>query len=108
MTERTPTRKQIKESLEKQLEVKGANIPHFKDQIYDYLILYDTKKALQKDIKQRGVSFEAFSASGYKIQKQNQSIKDLVAISKQMLMILEKLGLTTDKPTGVEKIDEDL
>ena len=29
--------------------------------------------------------------------KQNQSVKDLVAVSKQMLTILDKLELTTDK-----------
>ena len=58
--------------------------------------LYDIKKKLQQDIKKRGVSYKTVSASGYPIEKQNQSVKDLVAVNKQMLVILEKLKLTTD------------
>lgn len=108
MGTRAPSKTKIKESLIKQLEVKNANIPHFNDLICDYMVLYDTKKALQKDIKDRGVSFETTSASGYKITKQNQSVKDLVAVEKQMLMILKEMGLTTDAPTGKENVDEDL
>lgn len=102
------SRKSIEESLIKQLEVKGANAAHFYDQINDYLQLYDVKKKLIKDIKTRGVSYETMSASGNKIIKQNQSVKDLIATNKQMLNILDKLGLTTDKPTGGESVNDDL
>lgn len=103
-----PTKAQIKYSLIKQLETKGANVAHFIDLIYDYLELYDTKKKLQTDIKKRGVSYETTSASGYEIIKQNQSVKDVVAVEKQMLSILKEMGLTTDAPTGNDVIDEDL
>nr|DAZ49022.1 MAG TPA: terminase small subunit [Caudoviricetes sp.] len=103
-----PTKAQIKDSLIKQLETKGANVAHFIDLIYDYLELYDTKKKLQTDIKKRGVSYETTSASGYEIIKQNQSVKDVVAVEKQMLSILKEMGLTTDAPTGNDVIDEDL
>lgn len=48
------------------------------------------------------------SASGYKITKQNQSVKDLVAVEKQMLSMMKEMGLTTDAPTGAETINEDL
>lgn len=107
-TQRAPTKAKIKESLIKQLEVKGANVAHFLDLINDYLVLYDIKKKLQADIKKRGVAYETLSASGFKITKQNQSVKDLVAVEKQMLSILKEMGLTTDKPTGEEIIDDDL
>ena len=103
-----PTKAQIKESLIKQLETKGANVAHFIDLIYDYLQLYETKKKLQTDIKKRGVSYKTTSASGYEIIKQNQSVKDVVAVEKQMLSILKEMGLTTDAPTGNDVIDEDL
>ena len=103
-----PTKQKIKESLIKQLETKDANVPHFIDLIFDYLELYEVKKALQNDIKKRGVSYKTFSASGYEITKQNQSVKDLVAVEKQMQNMLKEMGLTTDTPTGDEKIDEDL
>ena len=42
------------------------------------------------------------------IMKQNQSIKDLVAVEKQMLSLLKEMGLTTDAPTGEDVIDDDL
>lgn len=88
----------ILESLISQLEKKQADISCFLDLIDDYMALYDIKKKLKTDIKKRGVSYEAQSASGKAtIIKQNQSVKDLVAVNKQMLMILDKLGLTTEK-----------
>lgn len=102
------TKQKIKDSLIKQLQVKGAKVAHFENLIDDYMFLFDTKNKLQKDIKKRGVSYETTSANGFKITKQNQSVKDLVAVEKQMIALLKELGLTTDAPTGEETIDEDL
>jgi hypothetical protein len=93
---RAPARSKIKESLEKQLQKSGADIECFQDLLEDYMSMYDIKKKLKKDIEDRGVSYETSSASGYKIVKQNQSVKDLVAVNKQMLLVLEKLKITTD------------
>lgn len=88
----------ILKSLQEQLEKKEADISVFSDLLDDYMSLYDIKKKLKNDIKKRGVSYETPSASGKTmIIKQNQSVKDLVAVNKQMLMILDKLGLTTEK-----------
>ncbi|HBC98697.1 MAG TPA: hypothetical protein DC053_03830 [Lachnoclostridium sp.] len=97
MAARPPNRAKIKGSMEYQLWKKGVKIECFEDLICDYMNLYDIKKALQKDIKSRGVAYDATSASGYTITKQNQSVKDLVAVGKQMLLILDKLGLTTSE-----------
>lgn len=97
MAARAPNRSKIKESLEEQLWRKGAKIEAFEDLICDYMSLYDIKRELQKDIKTRGVAYDTTSASGYPITKQNQSVKDLVAVGKQMLLILDKLGLTTEE-----------
>lgn len=105
---RRPTKEKIKASLIEQLNIKNANVAHFRDMIFDYLELYSIKKSLQNDIKKRGVSYETTSANGYKITKQNQSVKDLVAVEKQMQSMLKEMGLTTDAPTGLEKVDEDL
>ena len=107
-TKKPTTKEKIKDSLIKQLEVKGAKVAHFENLIDDYLFFFDTKNKLQRDIRKRGVAYETLSASGYKITKQNQSVKDLVAVNKQMTAILKELGLTTDAPTGEEIIDEDL
>ncbi len=88
----------ILQSLQDQLKKKQADISVFSDLLDDYMALYDAKKRLKTDIRKRGVSYETSSASGKAmIVKQNQSVKDLVAVNKQMLLILEKLGLTTDK-----------
>lgn len=98
----------ILKSLQEQLRKKQADISVFNDLLDDYMALYDIKKKLKTDIKKRGVSYETQSASGKAtIIKQNQSIKDLVAVNKQMLMILDKLGLTTDQ-TIKEDADEEL
>ena len=102
------SKEKIRLSLIKQLEVKGAKVAHFECLINDYLFLFDTKKLLQKDIKTRGVSYETYSANGFPITKQNQSVKDLVAVEKQMIGLLKELGLTTSAPTGEEMEDEDL
>ena len=104
----TASEKKIKDSLLKQLAAKNAETAHFEDLIEDYMALYRLKNKLKTDIKKRGVKYETRSASGAVILKQNQSIKDLVAVNKQMLTILEKLGLTTDAPTGTESHEYDL
>ena len=89
----------ILESLKEQLRKKQADISVFKDLLDDYMTLYDVKK--------RGVTFETTSASGKAtIVKQNQSVKDLVAVNKQMLMILDKLELTTKETIKGDDDDE--
>lgn len=104
-----PKKKRIYlESLKEQLRKKQADISVFNDLLDDYMTLYDVKKKLKTDIKKRGVTYETMSASGKaKIVKQNQSVKDLVAVNKQMLMILDKLELTT-KETIKGDDDEEL
>ena len=47
---RAPTKKKIEDSLRKQLRAKEADVAHFEDLICDYLVFWDTKKLLQKDI----------------------------------------------------------
>lgn len=104
---RAPNSTKIKKSLILQLDEKGAKVAHFESLIDDYIFLFETKKKLQEDIEERGVAFETTSASGHLITKQNQSVKDLVAVNKQMLMILDKLKLTVDEPTGVNTGEND-
>lgn len=95
----------ILKSLQEQLRKKQADISVFNDLLDDYMALYDIKKKLKTDIRKRGVSYETTSASGRAtIVKQNQSVKDLVAVNKQMLMILDKMQLTTGQTI---KDDED-
>ena len=46
----------VKASLLEQLEGKGADKSVFVEQVDSYMELYDVAKALQKDIKKRGIN----------------------------------------------------
>lgn len=98
-----PTKTQVKKSLLEQLTQMGANIPFFEDLVEDYMCLWDVKNELQKDIKERGVTYKDVSSVGVEMMKNNPSTKELAMVNRQMLSILEKMGLSTDKC----KIEED-
>lgn len=97
--------KKIKDSLIQQLKNKGANKECFLALIDDYIWYYNQEKAMQKDIKDKGRTYEAMSASGKKYEKDNPSIKNAIMYNKQKLAILKQLGLTTDD-VGSDDDDE--
>jgi len=97
--------KNIKSSLLNQLKWKGVNSEHFLDLIEDYISLWGIKNRIIEDIKTRGVMYEDFSSVGIKMMKNNPSVKELVAINKQMLSLLKELELTT-KNIAVEDDDD--
>ena len=88
--------RKIKDSLIKQLENKGAKVEHFLSLIDDYIWLFNEVKQMKSDVKKRGRTFKTTSASGYGIEKENPSVKNIVVYNKQMLAILKQLELTTD------------
>lgn len=90
----------IRKSLTEQLEAKGANIPLFQDQIESYIFFVEREREMQRDIKERGLSFTATSASGKEYVKENPSVKNAIMYNKQQLDILTKLGLTTASITS--------
>lgn len=94
------SKKKLKDDLIAQLEKKGANIPLFKDQIDTYLDLWDVKKSLLSDIKDKGTGYEEVSTKGNVIWKSNPANRDLVAVSRQMCSILKELGITTTDAEG--------
>lgn len=100
--------KNIKESLIKQLENKGANVEHFRDLIEDYIWMYEQEKAMKKDIKVNGRMYKAKSASGYSIDKENPAVKNAIMYNKQKLSILKELGLTTENVINDKDDDDDL
>lgn len=97
--------KEIKDSLMKQLQNKGADVGHFLGLIDDYIWYFKQEKAMQNDINERGRIYEAISASGKKYEKENPSVKDAVMYNKQKLAILKQLELTTDN-VGSDDDDE--
>ena len=92
--------KKIRKSLIEQLEAKGANIPLFQDQIETYIFFVEREREMQNDIRERGLSFMAVSASGKEYVKDNPSVKNAIMYNKQQLDILTKLGLTTASITS--------
>lgn len=102
------SKKEIKRSIIEQLEKKGANIAIFTDLINDYMSLWDIKNDLQKDIKDRGITYEDYNSHGVKVTKDNPSVKNLININRQMLAIVEKLKLDPNSIIPTEDEDDNL
>lgn len=87
-----------------QLTLLQADKPVFLSLVDDYMKLWATKEKLLKDIETRGISFEDYSASGKRMMKQNPSTKEVVAVSSQMLKILEQLNISTTSLIAEDEI----
>lgn len=91
--------KEIRKSLEQQLEKRGADVAVYKSQIDDYMFFWEQMQIMQDDVRERGLTFTAVSAMGKEYEKDNPSIKNAMFYSKQMLAILNALGLDTKTVT---------
>lgn len=96
----------IKKSLLEQLEIRGFSGDVYRDLVNDYMNLWENKNALQKDINSRGVVFKDRSSVGVEMFKNNPSVKDQLAVNKQMLQILKDLSLNV--PVEDEEDEDDL
>ena len=98
-TQRAPdpvvTRADIEAALIEQLTAAGACREHYVDLIRDYLALWDVKRWLILDINDRGVTYLGVSSTGVERWMNNPSVKELVGVNRQMLMILKELNLST-------------
>ncbi|MEG1426813.1 MAG: P27 family phage terminase small subunit, partial [Oscillospiraceae bacterium] len=90
----------------RQLRVMGVNTGCYADLVNDYMTLWDIKNKLAKDVKVRGVTYEDVSSVGVKMQKSNPSVKEIVGVNRQMLSLIEKLGISPAKYVP-EKDDSD-
>jgi len=95
----------VQKDLLKQLEMKKSNSNYFIDLVNDYMQFWDIKTDLFKDVKKRGVMFTDVSSTGIPMQKNNPSVKEIVGVNKQMLVLLEKLDLTTKNMISGEELD---
>lgn len=86
----------IRNGLIKQLEIKGANTPHFMSLVDDYMFLHDQVQRMKKSIKEDGPEYPATSAAGKEYMKENPAMKNIILYNRQMLAILKELGLSTD------------
>lgn len=98
------SKSKVKASLLEQLSLLQADKPVFLSLVDDYMKLWATKEKLLKDIETRGISFEDYSASGKRMMKQNPSTKEVVAVSSQMLKILEQLNISTTSLIAEDEI----
>lgn len=98
----------VRESLIEQLKEKGADVACFSDLIEDYMKLWNIKNKLVTDINKRGVVYEDVSSVGITMKKNNPSVKEIVNVNRQMLSILEKLGISTEKCVASGDDDADL
>ncbi len=98
----------IKKSLIKQLESKGANVSHFLSQVDDYMFLYDQVQAMKASIKKKGTEYPAMSAAGKEYMKENPAVKNIILYNKQMLAILKELELKAAGASGGKSEDDEL
>lgn len=105
---RETLRSRVKKSLEEQLKAKGADIELFKDQINDYMTMWDLKENLRDDIEENGLRLMYKTANGGMAEKDNPSVKQIPLINKQMLMLLKQLEISTDNSVKGGKQSDDL
>ena len=96
------TASDVRASLQRQLQERSAETPHFLALIDDYMFYYQQEKKMQAAVK-KGLTVKAKSAAGKEYDKENPAIKAAALYSKQKLAILRELGLTTDTVPPVDE-----
>lgn len=99
------TREEIKKDLLDQLERNGTVGEYYIDLVSDYLSLWDTKNSLIEDIDTRGVITTYNNGGGQSGVKKNDSVEQLVRVNKQMLSLLDNIGI---KPIQENRPDGNL
>ncbi len=89
-------REGIKQDLLDELERKGTVGKYYTDLVYDYMVLWDAKNLLQKDIEERGAVVEYISNNGTVNKRKNESVGEMVKVNDRMVKLLDALGITPD------------
>ena len=92
---RETVRKEIRKNLIEQLTEKGAKLTLYEDMIDDYMRLWDLKELLIEDIAEHGLTKMYGS-----VMKENPSPKQLPIVNRQMLALLQQLGISADNVNG--------
>lgn len=88
----------MRNSLVKQLELRGMNADFYKDLIDDYLYYWTLKKKLIADIRSKGIRYETINGNGVRVEKANESVVNLQKTTATMLKILAELKLKEPIP----------
>lgn len=92
------TQKAMKESLIRQLELRGIKAEFYMDMIDDYVYYWSLKKKLITDIRAKGLRYETINGNGVTVEKANESVVNLQKTTATMLKILADLKLKEPVP----------
>ena len=92
------TQKAMKESLIRQLELRGMKAEFYMDMIDDYVYYWSLKKKLITDIRAKGLRYETINGNGVTVEKANESVANLQKTTATMLKILADLKLKEPVP----------
>ena len=94
-----------RDSLVKQLELRGMNAEFYKDMIDDYVYYWSLKKKLISDIKSKGLRYKTINGNGVVVEKTNDSVVNLQKTTATMLKILADLRLKDPVPEPEKATD---
>ena len=92
------TQKAMKESLIRQLELRGMKAEFYMDMIDDYVYYWSLKKKLITDIRAKGLRYATINGNGVTVEKANESVVNLQKTTATMLKILADLKLKEPVP----------
>ena len=92
------TQKAMKESLIRQLELRGMKAEFYMDMIDDYVYYWSLKKKLITDIRAKGLRYETINGNDVTVEKANESVVNLQKTTATMLKILADLKLKEPVP----------
>lgn len=92
------TQKAMKESLIRQLELRGMKAEFYMDMIDDYVYYWSLKKKLITDIRAKGLRYETINGNGVTVEKANESVVNLQKTTATVLKILADLKLKEPVP----------
>lgn len=90
----------IRSDLVNQLHANNKFGKHYEDLVDDYIYYFRLKDLLQKDIRKKGLRYEASTGNGHASLKPNESVQNVLKVTSQMLKILNDLGM--QEPMVVE------
>lgn len=106
---KNPVKKnKIKTDLLDQLERNGTVGQYYIDLVNDYMELWDTKKKLIADIKERGVTVKYQNGENQWGYKKNDSVEQLIKVNQQMLKLLDALGIKPSRDGDPDDGDDEM
>ena len=102
-TKSAPYRR-LKKSLEENLSARGLVEDVYRDKLEEYMALWESFQALNRDVEERGVTV-LDDRRGMLVE--NRSVSLAVQVSRQMLSIYDALGFKEQAKSAVPSGGED-